>query len=160
MPAKKAQEKTVNKKLYRSETDKVIAGVCAGIADFFDIDPTLVRIAFVLITIFGGGGIILYIILWLIIPSEESNGEISQDNIKKGAGEIKAQAGKFAEDAKEFSRTQNSRVLLGAVILILGIVLLLQNLGIFRFFNLWRLWPIILIILGYIVLARRNGKEQ
>jgi phage shock protein C len=160
MPAKKAQEKTVNKKLYRSETDKVIAGVCAGIADFFDIDPTLVRIAFVLITIFGGGGIILYIILWLIIPSEESNGEISRDNIKKGTGEIKAQAGKFAEDAKEFSRTQNSRVLLGAVILILGIVLLLQNLGIFRFFNLWRLWPIILIILGYIVLARRNGKEQ
>lgn len=56
------------KRLYRSESDKVIAGVCAGLAQYFDIDPVLVRVAFVLLALLGGPGILLYIILWIVIP--------------------------------------------------------------------------------------------
>ena len=57
------------KKLYRS-TNKMVGGVCAGIAEFFDIDPTIVRIAYALIALFSAAfpGIIIYIILLLIIP--------------------------------------------------------------------------------------------
>lgn len=57
------------KKLYRSRTDKKIAGVCAGIAEYFDIDPTVVRIIFVILLLPGGfPGLIPYLILWVVVP--------------------------------------------------------------------------------------------
>lgn len=55
-------------KLYRSKKDCVIGGVCGGIAEYFDVDPTLVRLLAILIFFFGGSGIIAYIIGWIIIP--------------------------------------------------------------------------------------------
>ena len=58
------------KKLYRSVTDKMLAGVCGGLAEYFAIDPVIVRLIFVLAVIFGGSGILAYIILWIIIPQK------------------------------------------------------------------------------------------
>jgi len=59
-----------DKRLYRSVTDKQIAGVCAGLAKYFDLDPTLVRLIFLVIALAGGPGVILYIILIFVIPEE------------------------------------------------------------------------------------------
>jgi len=62
----------INKKrLYRSETDVKIAGICGGIAEYFDIDPTLVRLGWVIFTLMGGAGIIGYFIAWLVIPKRQ-----------------------------------------------------------------------------------------
>jgi phage shock protein PspC (stress-responsive transcriptional regulator) len=58
------------KRLYRSVTDKQIAGVCAGLAKYFDLDPTIVRLIFLVIALAGGPGVILYIILVFVIPEE------------------------------------------------------------------------------------------
>jgi phage shock protein C len=58
-----------NKRLYRSTNDKMIAGVCGGLADFFGLDPSLVRLVFVLMAVLGGHGVLIYIILWLIVPA-------------------------------------------------------------------------------------------
>ncbi|KUK86086.1 MAG: Phage shock protein C, PspC [candidate division TA06 bacterium 34_109] len=58
------------KKLYRSRKDRKIAGVCGGIAEYFNIDSTIVRLLAVITIFFGGGGIIAYIISWIIIPEE------------------------------------------------------------------------------------------
>ena len=58
------------KKLYRSVTDRMLCGVCGGIADYFSMDPTLVRLALVALTFMGFSGIIVYIIAALIIPEE------------------------------------------------------------------------------------------
>ncbi len=60
----------MNKRLYRSRTDRQIAGVCGGIAAYFNTDPTIVRLLFVLLALAGGPGLILYIILAIIIPEE------------------------------------------------------------------------------------------
>ncbi len=60
------------KKLYLSQTDKKIAGVCGGLAEYFGIDSTVVRILWVLLSIFFGSGIIAYLIAWLLIPREPS----------------------------------------------------------------------------------------
>lgn len=57
-------------KLYRSRTQGLIGGVCVGIADYFNIDPTLVRLLTVLLVVFGGLSIWVYIIFWIIIPQE------------------------------------------------------------------------------------------
>ncbi len=63
----------MEKKLYRSRTDKKICGVCGGLGKYFNIDPTLVRLAVVLFTLFGGCGLLVYIIAALVIPEEPSN---------------------------------------------------------------------------------------
>jgi len=60
------------KKLYRSENDRKIAGICAGIGEYFDIDPVLIRLIWVVFAFAAGGGIIAYLIAWMIIP-EGSN---------------------------------------------------------------------------------------
>jgi phage shock protein PspC (stress-responsive transcriptional regulator) len=60
----------MEKRLYKSATDKKIDGVCAGIAKYFDIDPTLVRLLWVLGTLFVGAGILAYIIAAIIMPRE------------------------------------------------------------------------------------------
>ena len=61
------------KKLYKSESDKKICGVCSGIAKYFSIDPTLVRLGLVAFCILGGSGILAYIVCALVMPEEPSN---------------------------------------------------------------------------------------
>lgn len=58
------------RKLQRSTSNKMIAGVCAGIGEYFNLDPTIIRVLYVLMVFFAGFGILLYLILWLVIPSE------------------------------------------------------------------------------------------
>jgi len=58
------------KRLYRSKTDTMIGGVCAGLANYLNIDPTIVRLVFVLMLLLGGHGLLVYLILWLVIPQE------------------------------------------------------------------------------------------
>ena len=60
----------MEKKLYRSRTDQKICGVCAGLANYFGIDPTIVRLAAVALVLFAGGGLLAYIIAALVIPEE------------------------------------------------------------------------------------------
>lgn len=58
------------KRLYRSTTDRMVAGVCGGVAEYFRIDPTLVRLLFVLFAIAGGPGLLAYIVMWLVVPEK------------------------------------------------------------------------------------------
>jgi len=58
----------MHKKLYRSVREKMLGGVAAGVAEYFDIDPTIVRLIFVLSIFVGGAGIIAYIIMWIVVP--------------------------------------------------------------------------------------------
>jgi len=64
---------TKNKKLFRSTKKRMVAGVCGGIGEFFNIDPTVIRLVWVVFTIFTGivGGLLAYIIAWIIIPEAE-----------------------------------------------------------------------------------------
>ncbi|MEE1096956.1 MAG: PspC domain-containing protein [Bacteroidales bacterium] len=56
------------KKLYRSNTNRKLCGVCGGLAAHFDIDPTIIRLIFIFLTLFGGGGLLIYLICALVIP--------------------------------------------------------------------------------------------
>jgi len=58
------------KKLYRSRQQRMIAGVCGGLAEYFNVDVTVVRLLWVVITLFGGAGLLAYLILWLVVPPE------------------------------------------------------------------------------------------
>ncbi len=58
------------KKLYRSRSDRKIAGVCGGIAEHFDIDPVVVRVIAVILLLCGSAGLLAYIVLWILVPEE------------------------------------------------------------------------------------------
>lgn len=63
------------KKRLRRSNDKVIAGVCGGLAEYFNIDPVLVRVVFALLLLFASGGFWLYLILWIVMPAPEGEGQ-------------------------------------------------------------------------------------
>jgi phage shock protein C len=58
------------RKLYRSKTNRQLAGVCGGLAQYFNFDATLVRVLFVLLAVLGGSGLVLYVAMWIIVPKE------------------------------------------------------------------------------------------
>jgi phage shock protein PspC (stress-responsive transcriptional regulator) len=60
----------MEKKLYRSRSDRMIAGVCAGLADYLELDPTIMRIAFAASIFLGSLGLWAYLIMWLVVPEE------------------------------------------------------------------------------------------
>ena len=64
----------LSQRLSRTREGRVVAGVCGGIAAYFGIDPTLVRLAFAVFTIFGGAGVLIYLIAWIVIPEEGGDG--------------------------------------------------------------------------------------
>lgn len=65
-----------SRKLMRSESDRMIAGVCAGLGTYLNIDPTIVRLIFVLMFLLGGHGLLVYIILWIVMPVERLEGSV------------------------------------------------------------------------------------
>jgi phage shock protein C len=88
----KGGKSVMKKKLYRSKKDHMIAGVCGGIAEYFDVDSTLVRLLTVIFFLLGGAGVVAYIIAWIIIPKKPEQvsddkfdkREESKEKIKKG----------------------------------------------------------------------------
>ncbi|MGB5849502.1 MAG: PspC domain-containing protein [Ignavibacteriaceae bacterium] len=172
-----------SKKLYRSRIDRMIAGVCGGLAKYFDIDPTIVRVLFVVSIFIGGGGIVAYIILWIVVPeeqlifqsaaqdsqthqsdsnSEESNSNTNQDSSKFDSTSFNAGINqKVNEATNEINKIldeakSNKKVFGGTILILLGILFLLDNL--FPYFDFGDYWPIILIVIGVgiIIKATRN----
>ncbi len=149
--ASSKSSKTTPKKLYRSESDQVIAGVAGGLAEYFDIDSTLIRIAIAFLFMVGGSGILAYILLWIVVPSESTLK--SKDYIQANAQEIKSKAQNLASSISNSKNHSNNT---GAIfIIILGIFLLFSNFGIFEWFDLSKLWPLIIIVLGIHLLSRK-----
>lgn len=151
-------DKTTNKQLYRSESNRMIGGVAGGLGEYFDIDPTLVRLAFILLTLSGGSGVLLYVVLWIIIPTQSSGQQAAtHDTMKDNAKEVEAKAKQFAKEAEHVAKGSDSKLWLGAVIVTIGAWLLLANFG---FVNGWLmsrlLWPLILIAIGVSVISRSN----
>jgi len=125
------------KKLYRSTTDKMIGGVSGGLAEYFDIDSTLIRVLFILTVFLGGGGIIAYIILWIIVPERPfivtpgpaptDPGEQSDAQDKPGS-ETGSSNDYFTAYQKVFNEQKKNRAMWSGIILILlGGLFLLDN---------------------------------
>lgn len=157
--ASNAKERAQVVRLYRSERDRILGGVAGGLADFFDVDSTLVRIIFVLLTIFGGGGIIIYLILWILVPTEsKTDGIFTKEFMHENIDEMRNKAKSFAYDFRDATRdqTQNSRNFAGLFIIVLGVLFLLSNMGVLR--GLTHFWPILLIALGFALLMKKNPR--
>jgi phage shock protein C len=69
-PTAKGDAMAETRKLYRSRTNRQVAGVCGGLAEYFNLDATLIRVLFIVLAVLGGSGIVLYLALWIIVPRE------------------------------------------------------------------------------------------
>lgn len=153
------------KKLYRSRTDSMIGGVCGGLAEYFDIDPAIVRLAAVLLVFAGGAAVIAYIIAWIIIPQrplsveEGSAAEGAEAEVSRPSGKVTAKIDEKLE-ALHKDEGGKGRLWLGIILVVLGVIFLLNNIYIWSWFNFDRLWPIALIIIGIIVLSKSFSKES
>ena len=58
------------RKLYRSNTNRMLAGVCGGLAEYFNLDPTLIRVLFIVLAVLGGSGVVIYLAMWIIVPKQ------------------------------------------------------------------------------------------
>lgn len=129
--------------LYRSRTDKVFGGVAGGIARSLNADPAIVRLIFALLVIFGGGGILLYLILWIAIPEEPF--EYFQE--AKPAGDESTEKTSAPYEAPVYpSRRNNGALIAGLILIGFGAIFLLDRIlpGIrFRDF-----WPVLIVIAG------------
>ena len=67
------REVLMSKKLYRSRKNRIIAGICGGLAEYFDIDPIIVRLITLILVLSFGAGLIAYIIAWIVVPEEPDN---------------------------------------------------------------------------------------
>lgn len=141
----------MNKKLYRSRKDKMIGGVAGGLGDYFEVDPTLVRILFVVATILGGSGVLAYIILWIVIPEEQYNpNPPSTDSTDQKPGET--------QNVNQQPRNQNEhpkRNLGGIILIALGVLFLGHNF--IPSFHFEDFWPFILIIIGVSLLLKSSN---
>lgn len=154
-PKKENSTQAEYRKLYRSEKDKVIAGVAGGLGEYFNMDPTIVRVLFVILTIFGGSGIIIYIVLWLVMPTESSNSALTSESVKSNIEDIKFTTQTFAHKIRGPKDTENSKFWWAMMIIAVGFLFLLNNYGILAPVELERLWPLILILFGLAILLRK-----
>lgn len=144
------------RRLYRSEKDRLIGGVAGGMGEFFGLDSTIIRVLFVLLALGGGAGILMYLILWIVIPSESSTSRFSQEQIRENIDDMKQRAGHFTKRfRKQSNNDDNSAFVWGVLIIGLGFLFLLNNYGFLRWVDLGKLWPFILIILGFSILTRK-----
>ena len=132
----------MNKKLFRSRSDSTIAGVCGGLGEYFNIDPTFLRIIFVLLIFADGIGIIAYIIAWIVMPQrplEAAGVEPQEKNepVKYGSW---------------------NKYIPGAILIALGVFFIVREH--YWWWHIERFWPVLLIIFGLFLVFRLGGQRQ
>lgn len=149
--------------LFRPRRHAVVFGVCAGLGQYFDVDPVLIRLLFILLALIGGLGIVAYLVLAVTMPSERSVGRESREIFQENVEELRAVASEAGHGLVEAVRVGTSagrrRHLLGLALVMLGTLILLGRLGVFWWVRRDLLWPALLIGLG-ILLLRRPGSSS
>lgn len=153
-------------KLYRSRDDRMLFGVCGGLAKYLGMDSTLVRVIMALLALAGGVGILLYIILAFLMPLEGSGRTEPRDVVVDNVVEIRDTAEDIGKGIKEAFTTGKSstasedtarlqarrRNAFGIVLIIIGGLFLLGTFGVLSWLRWAVLWPLALIAIGLFIL--------
>jgi phage shock protein C len=144
----------MSKKLTRNLNDKMIAGVAAGLAEYFQLDVTWVRVAFVLAAFFGGGGLWIYIILWIAVP-EQTYASVFENSSTPNNDTM------FNDPILKKSKEKINGSLIGGLVMIaLGSYFLLDEFDIIPdWFNVSKLWPLIFVFIGLSILFKGAKQE-
>lgn len=151
---------TENKKLYRLPKSGILAGVSAGLGEYFSVDPVLVRILFVFLALIHGLGILLYLILIFVIPKKPEEEEAGAVEKLKGIVEhVEEGSQAVAEKIKKRGWLSNTKRVIGLAIIVIGVVVLLNNLFPVRWFRWDVFWPTALIVTGIYLVFKRERQN-
>ena len=166
---------------FRRGTDRILGGVCSGLAEGLRIDPLWVRLGFVLLAFLQGVGLLIYIVLWLVMPEQvegqdgtRSGFDSMSADLKRIGSELKSQFGGTPKPAQEqpgpsdatstssnapaaMPSSARTSIGLGVVLVLVGLILLSANTGLVQ----WSvIWPSVLIILGVLLLVRTLDRRR
>jgi phage shock protein C len=174
----------MNKKLYRDEYHKVLGGVCSGLAEYFDMDVTVVRLLFAFTFFIMGVGFIPYIILWIVLPKkgyifnnfnnptvdytvppQQPGGQFNTPPPPppgSSFGSNPYTGNPFSGDPSGIvppKPRSNAGVIVGAVLIIIGAAILIDNYDLIPDFDFDRLWPLVLVIIGCAFIVSGQKKQ-
>ncbi len=159
----------MGRQAFHRGNDRILGGVCSGLAAGFHLDPLWVRLAFVLLAFFQGIGLFLYLVLWLVMPEQPDGGapmrsgfDSMADDLKRIAGELKDQfAGRAVAAAADVPSQPVGRgtqgLVLGIILVAVGALLLGVNT---RIVTWSEVWPVVVIALGAVLLIRAANRTR
>ncbi len=153
----------MTEKLYRSGKEKMLAGVCGGLAEYFSVDVTLIRLITLLTFFMGGMGFLAYLVAWVIMPLNPAhqdgqyryNATNVETIINEAFSDIKSEFKANSHNGPRRFGNENRTKLAGAILVILGIIFLLNQWFPF-WFDFGKMWPLILILIGAAIIWRRD----
>ena len=128
-------------RLMRSETDKMIAGVCGGLAEYLNTDPVLVRLAFVVLGLASGVGLVMYVLLWILLPTPS-----------RAQPAIRLMDDSPVDDPAALKARFSPTATVGIVMILFGAFFLLNQMGLVTS----GFWPLVLVGAGLFLLLRRG----
>lgn len=134
-----------NKKLERNPMNKVLGGVCSGLADYFNLDVALVRVLFVIALLFASFGFWLYVILWMVLPEKNLSFDFEQP--KTDEKQQPADEGQQTEESKKLTS-----IVSGIIVIFIGLIFLINNF--IPIIWIWKLWPLILVVIGAVMIYK------
>jgi phage shock protein C len=155
----------MNSRLYRSRTDRFLGGVCGGIGKYVGIDPTIIRLIFLVLLFTQGFGFLIYLILWVLLPVE-GGAETSSGSIEN---RVEAGVKNVGDDIRIVAQTPHPQAGLwfGAGLIVLGVILFASRLGdmlglgwLTQWVNWSTLWPILIIVFGVALILRGSRKGE
>ncbi|TFH31920.1 MAG: PspC domain-containing protein [Anaerolineales bacterium] len=148
-------------KLVRLRSEAMLGGVCAGLGAYLRIDPSFVRLFFILLAFAEGVGVGVYLVLWLLLPRESvQEGQAMDATIRENASEMAERARNLGSEMSQGFDGAHPQLpmVIGGALVILGIAFLIDNLNLvwLAWFRLELLWPVLLILAGAVLLIRRT----
>ena len=141
-------------RMYKSSSDRMLFGVSGGLADYLDVDPTLVRLAWIVLGIVTAGfAILAYIVLAIVMPEPTDEADTGDTGPGEDA-EAEASRSGAASTPKQ-RRGRGFGVVAGAALIVLGVLFLGVNLDLIAWIDWGIVWPVVLILLGLLLIARR-----
>lgn len=149
------------RRLTRDTKRAVLAGVAAGFAEYFGIDPVLARLAFVLMVFFNGAGIVLYLVCWVVMPRQDQEegaaGSAEPAPADRIAAEVRQAGEKVVQNLRRSpANPGQGQIIAGSILVVLGVLFLLDQFSWWRWpswATIGRLWPVILIVVGISLLV-------
>ena len=147
----------MEKKLYRSRSDRMIGGVCGGLSEYLNTDPVWIRLLFVIMLFATGFGFWAYLILWIIVPDEKAVGKAPGETVQANVQEVADRAREFGEGiqrglqrngAPDATEMTSGTKVVGIAFVALGGFLLFKQFGLFSWLNGGVMWSLALILVG------------
>ncbi len=142
------------KKLYRVQHDKILGGVSGGLAEYFNVDISAIRLIFFLLTFLGGGGLFIYLILWIALPMKPYTENTSystyhnQPNMKNQTENTTNSYNN--ENNQQPKNAQRNKIFSGIILITVGVLFLLDEFIPKIYFR--NIWPVILIVIGIMLI--------